>query len=525
MGNPRGHSCRNRLGTLSRCAILTIILLAGTFDPGAAQYRGPSTAADPYLVPSLAGVQTIALLTVGESPAENTYRMVGIPDGLGAFRTGRTFTLLMNHELSGASGSVRAHGRKGAFVSRWTIDRKTLEVLRGEDHTPSADKVFLWDGPSGSYTRGTTVWERLCSADLAAQSAFFYAGRGTGDRIYLTGEEVDEGRAWGRIVTGPHTGEAWQLPRLGRMPFENAVASPYPQRKTVGMLLDDANLDDSEVYVYVGSKERRGHPVERAGLTNGKFYGVKVFRKDGTPVIQESNEFGLGDAATGYVGTARFELVNLGNNGDVSGLTASQIEQASVAANVLRMQRVEDGAWDPRRRHADDFYFVTTASISGNSRLWRLRFDDIEHPEKGGQIEIILKGDEGRRMFDNMTIDRCGRILLQEDPGGNARLAKVWLYAIETGNFREVAHHDPKFFGPPSGTFLTANEESSGIIDAEEILGKGWFLLDVQAHFSTGTELVEGGQLLAMRVDRAIECDRQQGEDEEEDDDERPIAC
>jgi hypothetical protein len=28
--------------------------------------------------------------------------------------------------------------------------------------------------------------------------------------------------------------------------------------------------------------------------------------------------------------------------------------------------------------------------------------------------------------------------------------------------------------------FLTQDEESSGIIDAEEILGPGWFLLDVQ---------------------------------------------
>jgi hypothetical protein len=31
---------------------------------------------------------------------------------------------------------------------------------------------------------------------------------------------------------------------------------------------------------------------------------------------------------------------------------------------------------------------------------------------------------------------------------------------------------------PPA--FLTQDEESSGIIDAEEILGRGWFLLDVQ---------------------------------------------
>ena len=68
--------------------------------------------------------------------------MVGIPDGLGAFRSGhKEFTLLMNHEIANA-GIVRAHGSNGAFVSRWTVDAESLQVLAGQDHTPSADKVF-----------------------------------------------------------------------------------------------------------------------------------------------------------------------------------------------------------------------------------------------------------------------------------------------------------------------------------------------------------------------------------------------
>jgi hypothetical protein len=43
-------------------------------------------------------------------------------------------------------------------------------------------------------------------------------------------------------------------------------------------------------------------------------------------------------------------------------------------------------------------------------------------------------------------------------------------------------------------------EESSGIIDVSSILGEGWYLLDVQAHYPIAGELVEGGQLLAMYV-------------------------
>jgi hypothetical protein len=74
-------------------------------------------------------VATQALLTVGDSIGG--YRMVGIPDGLGAFDNGDgTFTLLMNHELGNTAGITRAHGSVGAFVSEWVVDKTTLQVQR-----------------------------------------------------------------------------------------------------------------------------------------------------------------------------------------------------------------------------------------------------------------------------------------------------------------------------------------------------------------------------------------------------------
>lgn len=111
-------------------------------------------------------------------------------------------------------------------------------------------------------------------------------------------------------------------------------------------------------------------------------------------------------------------------------------------------------------------------------------------------------------MLDNVTIDRQGRILMDEDPGNSGRLAKIWLYSIDTGEFLQIAEHNPKFFDPTilnNSAFITQDEESSGLIDAEDILGKGWFLFDVQVHkASTNAELVEGGQLLALHVDSSI---------------------
>jgi hypothetical protein len=185
---------------------------------------GPSTKTEPYLVPSVVGVQTLSILTVGDSV--DGYRMVGIPDGLGAFEGPRnSFTLLSNHEIIATLGIPRAHGSKGAFVSAWTINPKTLEVTKGEDLTPSADAVHLWDQASGKYVAGTTtIWERLCSADLAKEGAFSYRGFGTKDRIFLNGEEVTQGwglgadrlgQAQGRSVAAP-AARARRLRERGR---------------------------------------------------------------------------------------------------------------------------------------------------------------------------------------------------------------------------------------------------------------------------------------------------------------------
>jgi len=467
-----------------------------------------------YVIPSLAeGVTIVPLLTTGEA-AENGYRMVGIPDGLGLYIEQNKIIVLMHHELPANAGILRAHGSKGSFVSRWTIEPLSMRMLEGRDLTPSPDKVHLWNA-GGGYSAGTTAWNRFCSADLPLESAFQFGNLGTPDRIFLGGEESDDGQAWARIATGPQEGEAWQLPRLGRMAFENAVACPFGKERTIVLCLDDSDLSTapsatgfpSEVYVYIGNKQASGNAIERAGLTNGKLYGIRVARNDGSPVTEESNSFGFGNKTTDYIGMGRFGLVELGPNGDVSTLSARELEDESVRKDVMRFQRSEDGCWDPREAHKNDFYFVTTASLSrgSNSRLWRLRFDDLDNPLKGGTIEILLKGGEGQRMFDNIGMDRLGRIMLQEDTGNNPWLAKIWCYSVDNGRFFEVATHDPAQFEPSDplkSTLITQDEESSGIIDASGALGPGWFLFDVQNHKSSSDpELVQGGQLLAMWVD------------------------
>ncbi len=100
-----------------------------------------------------------------------------------------------------------------------------------------------------------------------------------------------------------------------------------------------------------------------------------------------------------------------------------------------------------------------------------------------------------------MTIDAHGNLLIQEDPGDNAQLARIVAYRIADGALGVLAQFDPSLFRSEAPGFITADEESSGAIDAEKLIGPGWFLFDAQAHAPSGDPAsVELGQLLAMRV-------------------------
>jgi hypothetical protein len=437
----------------------------------------------PYLMPVAENVTTTAILTAGDAVGD--YKMVGIPDGEGIFDNGDgTFTLLSNHELTATVGVARSHGGKGAFVSRWTLDKETLAVTHGEDLVQS---VQLWNAGTTQYEAGTDVaFGRFCSADLAPVTAFYDAesGKGTQDRLFLNGEETgDEGRPLAHGMDGV----SHELPALGNASWENIVANPQAGEKTIVIGTDDTSPDANtgrlggKVYVYVGTKTSSGSVIEKAGLANGTLYGIKVTGYDAE------------DSTTGIPADTAFTLASFG---DATNKTGAELQTAYAAAATY-FQRPEDGAWDPA--HPTDFYFTTTNAFDKPSRLWRLRFADITAPEDGGTITAVLDGSEGQHMLDNLAIDARGHILLQEDPGAQDHLAKVWRYDIAGDTLVEIAQHDAERFSPAGSAFLTKDEESSGVVDASAVLGAGWWLLAVQAHLAVHDPAqVEMGQFIAL---------------------------
>ncbi len=415
------------------------------------------------------------IISVGERAQENKYRLVGVPDGLGVIKNKDLLTIFVNHEIANDHGSLRDHGAKGAFVSEWEIDLMSLQMRSGND---LIKHIKTWDRDTKKFkTSSQESLNRLCSADLPDKSAFYNSKnkKGFDGRIFMSGEEDREGgRAFAHIVSGKEKGISYELPYLGKFSWENVVAHPNTKDKTIVMGMDDNK--EGQIYIYMGNKQSKGNPVERAGLMYGKLFSIKI----------------NGD---------KFELVNLD---DVSNLSGSDLEKKGTDLNVAKFKRPEDGAWDTLNPNV--FYFTTTDKIDGDSEIIKLTFNDINHPESGGNIEAILKArDIGAQMFDNLTVSDNGKILINEDPGDHEYLASVWEFDPKTKFAHKILEVKPEYFKDKSHpNFLTMDEEHSGIIDiTRHVTHAPWykkseryFLGTLQIHkMHEDSELVEYGQL------------------------------
>lgn len=494
---------------LSAIALAIVASSSAMAQYTGALVTGPSSSASPYNQ-GIAGVDITSILTVGDSVGG--YRMVGIPDGLGAYdNNDGTFTVLMNHELGNTLGAVRAHGGKGAFVSEWVIDKSTLQVMSGRDLIQTA---YGWDAATqatGAALKAPS-FSRFCSADLSPVTAYYNAktGLGTTARIFMSGEEGGTtGWQMATVATGASKGNSYVLGKFnlstngsgltGVGAWENALANPYQQDKTIVIGNNDGGtgIMSNSLAVYVGTKTNAGTEVDKAGLTNGTLKFVNVA---GNPVeIADS--------------TTRATNITSGTAFTLSG-TAS-----------TTFSRPEDGAWTA---DGSKYYFLTTDRLDtteltggtqvGATRLWRLEFTDITNPDAGGKIYLAADGSSfaagaGRPvMWDNLSFNSDGTLTLQEDSGNADHNGKIWQYNPGSGKLEIIARSDPARFGDVvGGSFVaganqeTRDEESSGVIDITALLGKAdgkkYQLFVMQNHkASLDTELVEGGQLQLLSI-------------------------
>lgn len=512
-------------------AISTLSLMASVMPANAA-------AGITYMEAVASGVSLDPFATSGDSIGG--YLIGGVPDGMGVIPVNGKLRILTNHEWSSsipvAAARASTYGMTTAsYVSEMHYDLKKKAIVAGKDFmewiewydyqteqfgvVPTAPAgaalVDAYGAQSHSY-----LMNRFCSSTLADAGEFYNKKTGAGYKgaVYLTGEEGgDESRGF----AGNQDGEFVQVPGFGLAGWETFVNAPTTSDATVIMGNEDNSATDSQLWMYIGTKTKTGEWYEKAGLTNGKHYVMA------TDVLND-NAF-RAKYAKGVSAPASFKEIDYKQNGKLQNDKARELG--------MTLARVEDGHFDPNK--PNDYYFVTTESnkdpkatasnpatptvTRDGGALWRLRFVDINNPTKGASLTMLLDGSEEPYLSkpDNIVVDDAGNILIQEDPGNNAHVSRVIAYRISDGKLATVAKFKDSYFNPANTTtFITQDEESSGIIDVTSYLRTGksdkakYYMMVAQIHATPAksrpdlnpapadiANAVEGGQWYVMKID------------------------
>jgi hypothetical protein len=506
---------RNDLGA-GRFYVITVRCTdeAGNSSEGAATVFVPKSASEletgfrtsvhPYTMPVGLDYSIIPILSAGDQvprtrDASQAYQMTGIPDGLGAHANkDGTTTLYMNHELVAQNRAEPIIGQpltRGAFVSKLILAPDS-SVLSGDVAFTQVYVENTFYGPAPTISNSTPAFARFCSGGLEWKEAGF-------DRpIYFCGEESSgtntfDGRGGSAVAIFNDT--AWTLPRLGHLSWENAVPRPDKGLKTAVMCLEDGELEQCQLYMYVGTKDysRQAGPLARNGLDNGSLY---VFvATPGSP----TNEAGL---PSGSVWGNWVRLPGAENMTDV------ELEAAADAVGAFAFDRIEDGAFRPG--NPNHFYFDTTGGSEANplGRLYHLAlnrfnllgpaqltvvFNAAEVIAAGG--DIAISPDNIGASNDYLMICEDGTAQSRVVMAAKERNGNIWRLNLHTGVLDNVA----ELFSIARDGIVTTpgNWETSGIIPTTSLFGADSWLFDVQAHSPTrapGQNTVEDGQLLLM---------------------------
>jgi Bacterial protein of unknown function (DUF839) len=483
---------------------VTAVIAVATAATGGTSQTGFKTAKGPYLVPTASGVQVDPIISAGDTGgALGSYQMSGIPDGLGDYRgdaRGRA-VVVMNHEL-GRSFPNTPPG-VDTRITRLEIDRSNHSVFTAE---------YLFEGNEG--------FERFCSATLITLD---------GDPFYFTGEEAvpmlpaqppGPAHDGSSIVMDPDTGMWVETEHFGHFQHENVVPLRMRSKWVFLSSEDDFRPGPSYLYAYISD------------TFNGGIRGV-----EGSLYVWKANNAAKNQntaVAKNESIPGTFVPLTQAQNSDSTALKA-----AATAADAFEFDRLEDIAVRPDVRGRT--YIADTGKPPNTARGRIYQFDVNPNNPLQATLKMILNADAATNpddMYNPDNMDASSRVLMiQEDresafrggpvppnpPVADAGFSRVLEYNFRTGVLRSVARvNTPAPIRP-------GNWESSGIIDASNTLGSGWWLLDVQAHgafapqpgptLAPGSSTGEDGQLLAMFVPGSTGGGGDDDDDDEDDDD------
>ena len=488
--------------------VRTSLVLAMLCSPAIPMQAGFITSVPAYTIPVTADYSIVPLFSSGDHVPRTgapglEYQFVGIPDGIGAHaNTDGTITLYINHELGNNSlhePRLLQPLNRGAIISKIALapDGSVLDADRAYDSIYVENVHFGPPAEEGNTTPGFT---RLCSGSLAWHEAGF-------DRpIYFAGEESSSPGTFDRrggLLTATFDNELHTIPKAGRIAWENALVQPKAGVQTVIMCMEDGAVLESQLYMYVGHKDRStgASALRRNGLDNGALY---VFVSNAR---RRNSEVNVQDGSV----QGKWVLIP-----GAEAMTDNELEVATDAVGAFAFARPEDGAFS--KTDPNTYYFVTTGGGTGNmlGRLYRLDLnpDNVLGPARLTVVynadHVIADGGDIAVSPDNIDVSE-DYLMICEDGTAQSRVVmadkgrngNIWRLNLHTGEMDNVA--ELTAVGRTGTTVGPGVWETTGIIDASAFFGPDTWLFKVQAHPPTPAppqNTVEDGQLLLMRRNR-----------------------
>jgi hypothetical protein len=321
------------------------------------------------------------------------------------------------------------------------------------------------------------------------------------------------------VYLDTETGRYDALEGHGRHNHENTVIIPGGWRRQLVSISGDDTFTStstaerpnlSQMYLHIARNDD-AFLRDRGTLYGFRVTGTQAGAVDPRNAFNGANDYF--DIAVGQTWRGEFIPVpeNIAN-GDTASLPQDALEDWSNKNNIFQFIRIEDVAYDPDSPRT--VYFTDTGntriyqdastgrlrrlisstdplvpqSKSSNGRLFRMVFNasnplvvdefsifaDGGAPAVPGGSDAILPppGHPAWRSPDNMDVGHDS-IMVQED----ASNAKIWRFALPGGPWSHVATVDQD-----QNPATSDPGESSGIVDASDWLGAGWWVLDVQSH-------------------------------------------
>jgi hypothetical protein len=444
------------------------------------------TTADPLLVPLGKEVRVDPILTAGDVVGGELggYQMSGIPDGIGVYRSSMsTVEVFMNHELTGMGpGSPQG---VGARVTHATLDDER-NVLRAE---------YVFTGLEG--------FERFCSSNLAVVDGvpWYFTGEESTSRGSFTPNPNDgPGRGGAAIAMNAMTGRWYEARHWGLLEWEQPLYVGNEGRFAI-LGFEDGPAGRSQLYAYSADT------LAAAISGNGQ---LSVWAADGpTDANPSTNDIpNEGDVLAGH-----FEPISTSEWNPAAGATAGTLQTVSQAKGAFDFVRLEDGARSKTEENV--VYFADTGaggSETVKGRLYRLDLDPSD-PRKASLTLLVDGDDRPDEMINPDNLDTSAKsVVINENrtpihrgPEVAGGFARILVYDIKSGEIRTVARtNSPNPVTP-------GDWESSGIVNAFQVYGPHWWLVDVQTPGINGvpqpgpdlevnSSAGQSGQLLAIRI-------------------------